>query len=150
MSKHTGKIVAVSGGFEVVHIGTVRLLAGARKLVGPNGWILLILNNDNWLRKKRGSKIFVNERERTEVLRALRNVDELIITKHPQDPKDMSVCNELRTVRPGVFANGGDRNEHNIPEYALCNELGIALEFNVGGKKVQSSSNLLAQYCELP
>ena len=44
-----------------------------------------------------------------------------------------------------IFANGGDRKNDNIPEYKLCEELGIRMEFGVGGEKTQSSSNLISQ-----
>ena len=68
-------------------------------------------------------------------------VDRVVITKHPQDPADMSVYQELSELRPHIFANGGDRKEDNIPEVALCNEIGCKMVFNVGrGGKVQSSS----------
>jgi len=47
-------------------------------------------------------------------------------------------------VKPHVFANGGDRREaEDIPEAAVCRELGIEMVFNVGGGKVQSSSHLV-------
>ena len=42
-----------------------------------------------------------------------------------------------------VFVNGGDRKKGNIPEYKLCKELGIEMKFNVGGEKIQSSSELV-------
>ncbi|MBW2969127.1 hypothetical protein KY314_03350 [Candidatus Woesearchaeota archaeon] len=47
-------------------------------------------------------------------------------------------------IKPDVFANGGDRKADNIPEYNLCNELGIEMIFNIGGSKIQSSSDLVS------
>jgi len=48
-------------------------------------------------------------------------------------------------VNPHVFANGGDRKgASGIPEAAVCQELSISMEFNVGGGKVQSSSTLVS------
>jgi D-beta-D-heptose 7-phosphate kinase/D-beta-D-heptose 1-phosphate adenosyltransferase len=56
----------------------------------------------------------------------------------------MSVCRELEHLKPDIFANGGDRKEDNIPEYEVCERLGIEMVFNVGaGGKVQSSSWLI-------
>jgi len=47
-----------------------------------------------------------------------------------------------------MFGNGGDRTSDNVPEVAICLELGIDLVWNVGGGKVQSSSELVEQFEE--
>lgn len=134
------KTVAVSGGFDPVHIGHVRMFEEARKL---GDRLVVILNNDNWLRKKKGHA-FMPEAERAEIIRAFRVVDEAMLTLHGPEPEDMSVCAELRALHPDVFGNGGDRKSDNVPEMAVCNELGIEMVWNVGaGGKVQSSSWLV-------
>jgi len=138
-------VVAVSGGFDPLHVGHVRLFEEAKKLGDK---LVVILNNDNWIRKKKGI-VFMPEEERKELIEALACVDEVVLTSHPEDPVDMSVCSELRKIRPHIFANGGDRFEHNIPEVAVCKQIGCSMVFNVGrGGKVQSSSWLLANYVE--
>ena len=61
----------------------------------------------------------------------------------------MSVCRELRELKPDIFANGGDRKGKNIvmPEVDVCREIGCKDVYSVGrGGKVQSSSWLLARY----
>lgn len=133
------KTVAVSGGFDPLHSGHVQLLEQARKLGDE---LVVILNNDNWLQDKKGF-VFIEARERKELLLALRCVDRVIITDHKPGQKDSSVCRELRALQPSIFANGGDRNMGNIPEYELCEMLGIQMQFNIGGDKTQSSSWLL-------
>lgn len=133
--------VAVSGGFDPLHIGHVNLLQEAKTL-GER--LVVILNNDNWIRQKKGY-VFMPENERAAILQAIRFVDDVIITAHFQKPQDMSVCAELEKLRPDIFANGGDRVAQNIPEYALCETLGIKMIFNVGGGKIQSSSDLIRQ-----
>ncbi|HZX49552.1 MAG TPA: adenylyltransferase/cytidyltransferase family protein [Candidatus Paceibacterota bacterium] len=139
--KHT--IIATSGGFDPLHIGHVRLFREARALGDE---LVVILNNDNWLLKKKGY-VFMPQEERKEILEALESVDRVIITSHTPDPADMSVCQELRQLGPHIFANGGDRKEDNIPETQVCNELGCKMVFNVGeGGKVQSSSWLVEKY----
>jgi D-beta-D-heptose 7-phosphate kinase/D-beta-D-heptose 1-phosphate adenosyltransferase len=139
------KIVAVSGGFDPVHVGHIRMFNEAKKL---GDYLVVIMNNDNWLKMKKGF-VFMPENERREVLESLSSVDEVIVTKHqPRDP-DISVCRELLEIRPHVFANGGDRKADNIPELILCKELGIETAFNVGfGGKIQSSSALAGQLVE--
>lgn len=136
-------IVAVSGGFDPIHIGHVRLFQEARKLGDK---LVVILNNDNWLKAKK-VHIFMPEEERKEVLKALTCVDEVILTSHPQNPKDMSVCEELSMIRPHIFANGGDRHRENIPEVETCEIIKCKMIFNIGeGGKIQSSSWLLENY----
>lgn len=133
------RTVAISGGFDPVHIGHIHLISGAKAL---GDRLVVILNNDNWLKKKKGFA-FMNQAERKAVLLAMRGVDDVIITSHPENPEDMSVCKELENLKPGIFANGGDRHAGNVPEYDLCERLGIQMAFNVGGEKAQSSSELV-------
>lgn len=146
-------VVAISGGFDPVHIGHIELMKAARAL---GDRLVVILNNDNWLKKKKGF-VFMNERERAAILAAIRYVDEVIITKHPEHPRDMSICTELGALRPDIFANGGDRNQQDAnnksssfnPEQALCQRLGIEMVFHVGGGKAQSSSELVKKFREM-
>jgi cytidyltransferase-like protein len=138
-------VVAVSGGFDPIHIGHVRMFERARAL---GDRLVVILNNDNWLRAKKQA-IFMPAEERREVIAGLRSVDEVIITKHGANPSDMSVCVELTEIRPDIFANGGDRKLDNIPEVAICEEIGCTMIFNIGdGGKMQSSSWLLKNYVD--
>ena len=131
--------VAVSGGFDPIHSGHLNLLKGAKTL---GDRLVVILNNDNWVRQKK-NYVFMNEKERKEILEAIRYVDEVVITSHPENPEDMSVTRELEKIQPDIFANGGDRKEDNIPEYDACRRLGIQMIFKVGGGKTQSSSELV-------
>ncbi len=144
-------VVAVSGGFDPIHIGHVRLFERAKALGDE---LVVIVNNDHWLRKKK-RHVFMPEEERMEVIAALRPVDRVVLTKHEPAPEDMSVRAALRELRPDIFANGGDRNEKDAAnpasslcrDIATCRELGIQMVFNVGdGGKVQSSSWLLEEY----
>lgn len=136
-------VVAVSGGWDPVHIGHVRLFNEAKKLGDK---LVVILNNDHWLRGKKGYS-FMEEKERKELIEGLRAVDRVILTSHKKDDPDRSVCRELRKLKPDIFANGGDRVAGNIPEYALCEKLGIKMVFGIGkGGKIQSSSWLLEKY----
>lgn len=135
-------IVAVSGGFDPVHPGHIRMFEAAKKL-GTK--LVVILNNDNWLKAKKGYA-FMDQEQRKEVIEALACVDEVYITKHIPDKNgimDMSVCSDLEEVKPHIFANGGDRFEDNIPEVATCYKCNIGMMFNIGGEKIASSSDLV-------
>lgn len=139
-SKKKKVVVAVSGGWDPLHVGHVRLFQRARKLGDK---LIVIINNDNWLKKKKHF-VFMSQNERKEIIKALVDVDEVVLTSHKSNPKDMSVCAELRKICPDIFANGGDRTKKNIPEVAVCDAIGCKVAFNVGrGGKIQSSSWLL-------
>src|ERR1700690_3727975 len=101
-------VVAVSGGFDPIHIGHVRMFERARALGDK---LIVILNNDNWLTAKK-QHVFMPDYERREILAALRVVDEVVLTGHgpnPTGPANMSVSDELAAIKPDIFANGGDR-----------------------------------------
>ena len=145
------RIVAVSGGFDPIHIGHVRLLNEARKLGDK---LVVILNNDNWLFAKKGF-IFMSELDRKEILESLEVVDEVMLTSHKKNDSDRSVCRELWKLRPHIFANGGDRNVADSKkkssslnsEAVLCERLGIKAMFNVGkGGKLRSSTELVSRF----
>ncbi|OGN30618.1 MAG: hypothetical protein A3I92_02350 [Candidatus Yanofskybacteria bacterium RIFCSPLOWO2_02_FULL_43_10b] len=138
-------VVAVSGGFDPIHIGHIRMFNEAKKL-GTE--LAVILNNDNWLKKKKGY-VFMNQKERQEIIEAIRSVDRVILTGHGANPKDMSVCQELKKIKPRIFANGGDRLKDNIPEATVCQAINCKMEFGVGkGGKIQSSSWLTKSVLE--
>lgn len=145
MTKNTRRIiVAVSGGFDPVHSGHIKLFKEAKKLGDE---LVVILNNDNWLKKKKGF-VFMREEERKIVIESIKWVDRVIISDHASNPKDMSVGKELEKLVPDIFANGGDRKFSNIPEVDVCKRLGIKMIFNVGGGKIQSSSWLLKSFLD--
>jgi len=142
------KIVAISGGFDPIHIGHVRMFKEAKALGDE---LVVILNNDNWLVSKKGFS-FMPEEERKEIIEAIAGVDRVIITDHAIGDSDRSVCRALLGIKPHTFANGGDRKPDGdpVPEVDLCNELGIEMVYNVGaGGKVQSSSWLTKKVKEI-
>lgn len=136
------RVVAISGGFDPIHVGHIRLIQEAAKLGDE---LVVIVNNDNWISKKKG-KPFMHEDDRMEILRSIEGVTRVVLTSHEKGAKDNSVCKELKLVRPTIFANGGDRFRRNTPEQQLCDELGIITYYRIGGKKIRSSSKLLKAY----
>jgi len=137
------KIVMVSGGFDPIHIGHVRYMQEAKKLGDK---LIVVLNSDHWFAVK-GRPFFMNHYERKEIIEALECVDEVIVSGHSLNSADISVCEDIKRIKPHIFAKGGDRFADNIPEFKLCKEMGIEMAFNVGkGGKVRSSSELLKEY----
>ena len=129
------KIVAVSGGFDPVHIGHVRMI----KEASEHGDVLVIINSDDWLMRKKGY-VFMPWKERAEIMANIKGV--VMVTS--VDDSDGTVCEALVRCKPHAFANGGDRKEKNTPEMDLCEHIGIEMLWQVGGgDKPQSSSWLV-------
>jgi len=128
------KIVAASGYFNPLHKGHVEYLEKAKSL----GDKLVVIVNSDHQRAIKGSKEFMDENERMLIVKALRCVDEVILSVD----KDGTVCESLKLVKPNIFAKGGDRFASEIPEAKICNELNITMVDGLGNK-IQSSSWLL-------
>ena len=126
--------VVVSGGFDPIHVGHVRMIIEAAK----HGNVIVVANSDSWLMRKKGY-VFMPFEERQEILASIKGV----LQVESVDDTDGTVCEALRRIRPTHFANGGDRKQTNTPEMDVCKELGINLLWNIGGGKIQSSSDLV-------
>ena len=131
------KKVAVSGYFNPLHIGHIRLLKEAKAL---GDYLIVILNNDEQVKLK-GSVPFMSIEDRKEIVEAIKYVDEVFIALD----KDRSICQSLAIVKPHIFANGGDRNQGEIPEAKVCRDNKIEMIDNIGGDKIRSSSNLIKE-----
>jgi cytidyltransferase-like protein len=137
-SQSTKMKVVISGYFDPIHIGHIEYFKLARKLADKhNAKLVVILNNDKQAVLKKG-KPFMKASERKIILEAIKYIDEVFISID----KDESVCESLRAVKPDIFAKGGDRFNHEIPESKVCDELGIKMIDGLG-KKIQSSSWLI-------
>ena len=133
------KKIVVSGGFDPVHIGHLRMFQQARDL---GDHLNVIINSDEFLEEKKGYK-FMNFEERKEIILGFSCVDE--VTKCIDH--DNTVCKTIEMLSKNnaidVFANGGDRNSsQEIPENKVCIDNNIELIFGIGGDKIQSSSDL--------
>lgn len=128
------KIVAASGYFNPLHKGHVEYLEKAKSLGDK---LIVIVNNDTQ-RYLKGSKEFMLQEERMLIVKALRCVDEVVLSID----QDSTVCETLKKIKPDIFAKGGDRFSNEIPEARICEEFGITMVDGLGNK-IQSSSWLL-------
>ncbi len=127
--------VMVSGGFDPIHIGHVRMIQDAAREFGN---VIVAVNSDDWLLRKKGY-VFMPWEERAEIVRAITGVTKVVAF----DDSDNTACDAIRKHRPTYFANGGDRTTDNTPEQDVCQELDIEMVWGVGGGKIQSSSDLV-------
>lgn len=133
-------IVAVSGYFNPLHVGHLEMMKKAKKL---GDCLVAIVNNDRQVKLK-NSVPFLNQIDRTEIVSALKWVDKVFFSID----KDRTVCKSLAKVKPDIFAQGGDRNQGNIPEIDICHRLGIKMVDGLG-RKIRSSSILITKAAKI-
>jgi len=130
-----GPTIMVSGGFDPVHAGHIRMIRDASKY----GNVIVIANSDTWLHEKKGF-VFMDFNQRAEILNSIKGV----VLVDSVDDSDGTVCEAIRRLQPTYFANGGDRGKTNTPEQDVCEELGVELLWSIGGdEKVAASSELI-------
>ncbi len=135
-----GRIVCTSGGFDPLHPGHASCIIESRQY---GDTLVVVVNGDAFLTAKKG-KPFMDLATRSAVVSCVREVDYVIPFEIENDP---TVCEALRRLRPHVFTKGGDRVDYsNIPEWTVCQELGIELVSGVGLDKAWSSSNFLKEW----
>ena len=136
-------IIIVSGGFDPVHKGHIRMFREAANL---GAQVIVGLNSDEWLTRKKG-KPFMGWSERAEILESCKFVDQV----WSMIDDDNTACDIIKQVAKTYkdkdvniyFANGGDRGKKNVPELDVCKDLNVVMLWGVGGGKIQSSSWLI-------
>ena len=119
-------IVMVSGGFDPVHVGHIRMITAAAKY----GDVVVVANSDEWLFRERGF-VFMSFEQRKEILNSIKGV---VLVDSVND-SDGTVCEALKRIQPAYFANGGNRFDGNTPEVELCRQLNIELLWGMGGNR---------------
>ena len=127
------KKVCISGYFDPLHVGHLEYINKAKEL---GDYLVVIVNNNLQCKLKKG-KFFMDEKDRVEIVKNLKSVDEVFLSID----KDKTVCKSLEKLKPSVFANGGDRKNYEIPESKICNLYGIKIIDGLGDK-IRSSSDL--------
>lgn len=139
------RVVIVTGGFDPIHSGHLEYIRCA-KSIGDT--LLVGLNSDDWLCNKKG-KFFLPYYEREQILRSLKDVDNVINFKDFDGTAIHSIHKALK-IYPNadiIFANGGDRTPDNTPEQEhFKDNKRVSFSFNVGGGKKNSSSQILENW----
>ena len=131
------RIVIVSGGFDPIHSGHIAYFQSARSYGDK---LVVALNSDSWLENKKG-KFFMPFNERKAIIESISYVDEVIDFEDDEIGSCIHALEKAKTLFPNdklFFANGGDRNDGNIPEMSVE---GIEFIFSVGGDDKKNSSS---------
>ena len=133
------RIVLANGCFDMLHVGHVRYLAGARR----EGDVLVVaVNSDASTRQLKGAgRPIMPAEARAELVAALDSVDYVVIFDEPD------VRALLRELSPSVHAKGTDYTMESVPEGDEAAKLGIRVAI-VGDAKQHSTRDLLARIRE--
>ena len=136
-------VIIVSGGFDPVHKGHIRMFREAANL---GHQVIVGLNSDEWLSRKKG-KPFMKWEERAEILESCKWINQVISFDDSDDTASdviLKVCLMYKNEDVNIyFANGGDRGKGNVPELDVCKDLNVVMLWGIGGGKIQSSSWLI-------
>lgn len=134
-SKQT--VVFANGCFDLLHVGHIRYLSGAKKAAGPNGILVVGINTDSSIRKLKGSnRPLMPLKERVELISSLACVDFVTSFSEP------NAENTLKLLRPDIQAKGSDYTVTSVPEAILMHSLGGRVVIT-GDAKNHSTSDLI-------
>ena len=128
------RITLANGNFDLLHVGHVRYLRGAKALGGK---LVVAINSDDSVRALKGEgRPVMPEQERAEIVAALADVDAVVIFP------ELDVRAIIREIRPDVQAKGTDYTADSVPERDTVAEYGGRVEI-VGDPKDHSTSEIL-------
>lgn len=134
----------ISGYFNPVHYGHIEYVKAAKEQCDH---LIVIVNNDHQVKLK-GTKQFMDEGHRCNIMLNIKGVDEVFLS----EDSGSSVCDSIKLIRSEYpkqqikLFNGGDRKNGNLDtsEIDLCKELDIEYVL-INQPKIYSSSQLLSQ-----
>jgi rfaE bifunctional protein nucleotidyltransferase chain/domain len=128
------RILLGNGNFDLLHVGHVRYLRGAKALGGK---LIVAINSDESVRALKGAgRPVMPAEERAEIVAALADVDAVVIFP------ELDVRALIREIRPDIQAKGTDYTEESVPERDAVAEYGGRIAI-VGDPKDHSTSEIL-------
>lgn len=134
------QIILANGCFDLLHVGHVRYLEGAKALV-PEGLGVLVVgvNSDASVTRLKGAgRPLLPASDRAQLVAALRAVDYVVIFDAP------TVADLIAQLRPDIHAKGTDYTADNVPERAVVAAYGGRVAI-VGDPKQHSTRELIAE-----
>ena len=110
------RIVLANGNFDLLHVGHVRYLRGAKELGGK---LVVAVNSDASVRVLKGDgRPITPEQERAEIVAALADVDAVVVFP------ELDVRALIRELHPDIQAKGTDYTTETVPERDAVGEYG--------------------------
>lgn len=133
------RIVLANGCFDLLHVGHVRYLRDARRL----GDVLFVgINSDAAVARLKGAgRPLMPATERMELLRALRDVDHVVV--FDDDTADRLIT----SIKPDVHAKGTDYTSESVPEAATVRAVGGRVAIT-GDPKDHATRDLIGMIVE--
>jgi rfaE bifunctional protein nucleotidyltransferase chain/domain len=127
-------IVLANGNFDLLHVGHVRYLRGAKELGGK---LVVAINSDESVRTLKGEgRPVMPAEERAEIIAALSDVDAVVIFS------ELDVRGLIREIHPDIQAKGTDYTVDSVPERDAVAEYGGRVAI-VGDSKDHSTSEII-------
>ena len=128
------RIILANGNFDLLHVGHVRYLRGAKALGGK---LVVAINSDRSVRALKGEgRPIMPEQERAEIVSALADVDAVIVFP------ELDVRSIIREIRPDIHAKGADYTADTVPERDVVADCGGRVAI-VGDSKDHSTSEII-------
>lgn len=128
------RIILANGNFDLLHVGHVRYLRGAKALGGK---LVVAVNSDESVRALKGEgRPIMPEQERAEIMSALADVDAVIVFP------ELDVRSIIREIRPDIHAKGTDYTPDTVPERDVVADCGGRVAI-VGDSKDHSTSEII-------
>lgn len=128
------RVTLANGNFDLLHVGHVRYLRGAKALGGK---LVVAINSDDSVRSLKGEgRPVMPEHERAEIVAALADVDAVVIFP------ELDVRAIIREIRPDFQAKGTDYTVDSVPERDTLAEYGGKVAI-VGDPKDHSTTEII-------
>ena len=100
------KTVLATGAFDLLHIGHVKFLQESRKRGGPGARLVVVVASDRTVVRRKGHRPILPEKQRRDLVAALRFVDRAILGS-----ENLDMVGVLKRVKPEIIAVGYDQQE---------------------------------------
>jgi rfaE bifunctional protein nucleotidyltransferase chain/domain len=128
------RVTLANGNFDLLHVGHVRYLRGAKALGGK---LVVAINSDESVRTLKGEgRPIMPDQERAELVAALADVDAVVVFP------ELDVRALIREIHPDIQAKGTDYTADSVPERDTVTEYGGRVEI-VGDPKDHSTSEII-------
>jgi rfaE bifunctional protein nucleotidyltransferase chain/domain len=130
------KVVLANGCFDLIHVGHIRYLKGAKN---KGDLLVVALNSDSSVNKLKGSgRPILNQEQRAEIIASFDFVDYICLFN------EQDVSKTLLVLKPDIQAKGSDYTEDTVPEKNVVLSYGGNVAI-VGGPKIRSTSEIILE-----